>query len=609
MGTYIFDLESDGLLDNITKIHCLVIKDYETGTVYPYVTSGYPYANAKGSIEDGLIHLSKSSTIVGHNIIDYDLRAIKKLYPEWEYKGVIRDTLIIGKVLFADLKDRDMILFKKGKLDGKLIGRHSLKAWGYRLGFLKGTYGETADWSTITQEMIEYCELDVEVTSRLYHRCLTETFIDEVIESEQETHRICLEQTKFGFPFNRKKAQGLESLLVAKKSQINQDLLEQCGRGWFVNLGEKVSPRNVKYKDVLRGDETQGSKWTKVKYIDFNPNSRAHLSKVLQQKFGWKPTEFGKDGHATIDEETLKTLKHPIVELIKEYLMLEKRLGQLSTGAQAWLLLEKEGKIHGRIDTVGAVTSRCTHSNPNMSQIPSNDAPYGKECRELFEPPKGWKMFGTDVSGLELRLLAHYMARYDDGAYGKVILEGDIHSHNQKAAGLETRGQAKTMIYCYLYGGGNEKLGETIGGTKEHGARLRSKLLAGLPALKSLGDAVATRAKSGRIKGLDGRTLIVRHQHAALNTLLQSAGAIICKRWVNRMHKLLKEEGFTHGKEFTQLTFSHDELQIGYDPSKLTSEFLGTISMKAIQEIGIELSVRIPLATDSKEGDNYAETH
>jgi DNA polymerase-1 len=437
----IFDLETNGFLESVDRIHCLVIKNYETKEVLRFRSD-----DLINSIEAGLSVLASCSVIAGHNVIAYDLPVIHKLYPEFKTDAIIRDTLLMGKIIFADIKEHDMKLFKRGKLDGKLIGRHSLKAWGYRLNVLKGTFGETADWSTITNEMVDYCALDVEVTSALFSRMEKEGYLDSVIDMEQELHEICLKQTENGINFNENKAQELEGKLLIRKQLIQRDLKERFTSGWYVDLGIKIPTRNVSYKDVLRGNEVVGGEYHKVKWIDFNPNSRSHLGKILVDYCKWTPTEFGKDGVATINEETLKTVKDKeVVKLLEEYLTIEKRLGQLSSGQQAWMSLVKEGKIHGRIDTVGAVTMRATHSGPNLAQIPSNNSPYGKECRELFEPEKGWKIFGSDASGLELRMLAHYLSNYDKGAYGKVILEGDIHTVNQEAAGLPTRNDAKTF--------------------------------------------------------------------------------------------------------------------------------------------------------------------
>ena len=208
--------------------------------------------------------------------------------------------------------------------------------------------------------------------------------------------------------------------------------------------------------------------------------------------------------------------------MLSEYLLLNKRIGQLATGKQAWLKMEKKGRLHGRVNHMGAVTSRCTHANPNMAQVPSVGAAFGVECRSLFHSPQGYSLLGADASGLELRCLAHYMAAYDGGSYASVVLEGDVHTTNQEAAGLPTRNNAKTFIYGFLYGAGDEKIGKIIGKGSTEGRRIKNKFLKKLPALKNLKDAVSLAAKErGWIKGLDGRIIPIRHSHAALNTLLQ----------------------------------------------------------------------------------------
>ena len=197
------------------------------------------------------------------------------------------------------------------------------------------------------------------------------------------------------------------------------------------------------------------------------------------------PTE--NDGKTyKVDEAVLKGIDHPIAADLLSFLLVQKRLGQLAEGQQAWLKLQKNGVIHGRVNTNGAVTGRCTHSTPNVAQVPSVRADYGKECRELFTVRKGYKLVGCDASGLELRMLAHYMAFYDRGEYAKIVTEGDVHTVNQKAAGLETRDQAKTMIYALLYGAGDHKMGEIIGGGAREGQQLKRKFFSSLPALARL---------------------------------------------------------------------------------------------------------------------------
>jgi DNA polymerase I-like protein with 3'-5' exonuclease and polymerase domains len=259
---------------------------------------------------------------------------------------------------------------------------------------------------------------------------------------------------------------------------------------------------------------------------------------------------------------------------------------------------------------MGAITARASHSKPNLAQIPSNDSPYGHECRELFTPPKGWKQFGTDASGLELRMLAHYMAAYDGGAYGKELLEGDIHTANMNAAGLASRAMAKKFIYTFLYGGGDEKVAEVFGGTKAQGKALKEKFLRNTPALKALREAVADRVeKTGCLKALDGRIIPVRHKHAALNTLLQSAGAIVCKQWCIYFHQLLREAGYVLHVDYAQLAWVHDELQIGYNPKRLTNEQLLAFSKQSMVMVTQLFKLRIPVDAAGNSGDSYAETH
>jgi DNA polymerase I-like protein with 3'-5' exonuclease and polymerase domains len=294
----------------------------------------------------------------------------------------------------------------------------------------------------------------------------------------------------------------------------------------------------------------------------------------------------------------------PEAKLLNEYLLLNKRIGQLGTGKQAWLKLQKDGKIHGRVNHMGAVTSRCTHNNPNVAQVPSVGAEYGTECRSLFHAPEGYSLLGADASGLELRCLAHYMASYDDGSYSKVVLEGDVHTTNQEAAGLPTRSNAKTFIYGFLYGAGDEKIGKIIGKGSGEGRKIKKKFLTKLPALKYLKDAVSDAAeKRGWIKGLDGRVIPIRHSHAALNTLLQSCGAIICKTWYVRIADAIKEANL----DATIVAFVHDEVQLLV--KKGQEDETGRIIQRCMRDTEQQFNFRCRLDSDYKYGSNWADTH
>lgn len=313
-----------------------------------------------------------------------------------------------------------------------------------------------------------------------------------------------------------------------------------------------------------------------------NPNSRQQIEWIITQHYGYKPNnaELFEDERLKIDDITFAYIKadeHAPAELreiagvMEEYLMLSKRLGQLIDGKWGWLkCVREDGRIHGCVNPCGAVTGRATHSSPNVAQVPAVGSPYGHECRELFTVPHGWYQAGVDASGLELRCLAHFMYPYDNGAYAHEILNGDIHTANQKAAGLPERNQAKTFIYAFLYGAGDEKIGKIVHGDAKDGKRLKKEFLSKTPAIAELRAAientlVAQRGFKGEIKkwkrkylkGLDGRPLHVRSLHSALNLLLQSAGALVCKKWMCLWEENLIKAGYEHGKDFQFMAWVH----------------------------------------------------
>ena len=292
--------------------------------------------------------------------------------------------------------------------------------------------------------------------------------------------------------------------------------------------------------------------------------------------------------------------------------MVSKRLGQLSEGKAAWLLLVKStGFIHGSINPNGAVTGRATHSQPNISQVPNGEAPYGSECRALFGAPKGWTLVGADASGLELRCLAHYMARWDSGSYGEVLLNGDIHSVNQKAAGLPTRSNAKTFIYGFLYGAGDAKIGQIVGGSADIGKHLKAKFLRGLPALKALKDAVQAKSKSDKcLRGLDGRSIHIRSSHSSLNTLLQSAGALVCKQWVVLVERELQALGLKHGwdGDYALCAWSHDEIQVACRTQEI-ADIVKAVATAQVTVAGEIFKFRCRLNGEAKQGQTWAQTH
>ena len=588
----LFDIETNGFLENCTTIHCLVIKDTETGVVRSYTQHSEP---VDYNVADGLHYLmdNQDKTISGHNVIKFDIPIIKKLYPWFSVdENKVVDTLVLSRLIFSDLRDKDGAFIEQGKLPGKLWGSHSLKAWGYRLGVLKGEFGSEQDsWDVFTPEMLEYCVQDVEVTHAFYDKLTAMDYSKDAIELEHKTAWICAAMERDGIQFDVEGAATLYAELAAKRDAH----LRKMQTVFEPIIIERVSEKT--------------GKPLKPKIVEFNPSSRQQIADRLITKYGWKPKDYTPAGQPKVDEDILSKLDYPEAKELAEYFMLEKRIGQLAEGEQAWLKLEQNGLIHGSINPNGACTGRATHNRPNLSQVPSIRSPYGSQCRSFFKVLPGWKQVGTDLSGLELRCLAHFMARWDNGAYGQEVLCGDIHTTNQLAAGLQTRDQAKTFIYGFLYGAGSAKIGSIVGGSSKDGERLKTSFLNATPALKNLRDAVQKAAGRGHLIGLDGRKLSIRSAHAALNTLLQSAGALIAKQWLIEIVNEATRRGYERGwdKDYVIMIWSHDEVQIAVK-EHLAEEFAEFVP-KCATVAGEHFDFRCRIDAESKIGDNWRDCH
>lgn len=597
MARFVFDIETDGLLREMTKIHCIVLRNVDTGQVHSFGPS---------EISEALDLMSGASQLIAHNGISFDIPAIQKIYPEFNVDPEkVFDTLVASRLIWADLADRDVKLIQTGQMNSKYRGSHSLAAWGQRLGVLKGDFGQTADWVEWTQEMQDYCEQDTEVTLELFKRISKEDVADRALELEHRVAWIISEQVRHGFLFDVKKAEKLAYELSSKRAELD-DQLQKVFDPWWVSVEEKVPSKTITYKSLDRHSTWAGAPYTVIKQNVFNPNSRHHIADRLKALYGWQPKDFTEKGQPKIDETVLGRLPYPEAKVLSEAMMLQKRLSQLAEGDNAWLsMVTPEGRLHGEVNSNGAVTGRMTHNKPNLAQVPSVGAPYGKECRELFTVPKGKKLVGVDVSGLELRMLAHYLARYDNGAYGQEVINGDIHTVNQKAAGLPNRNSAKTFIYAFLYGAGSEKIGSIVGKGAKEGQKLKKDFLAATPALAKLINDVTTASKRGYLIGLDGRKLHIRSSHAALNTLLQSAGALVCKQWAVEMDNALIVNGW---KDKCQVVANiHDEHQ--YEVDEDIAEDVGKLSIECIKRAGKAFNIRIELDGEAKIGNNWAECH
>jgi len=657
----IYDIETNGLLDELDRVHTLHILETATGIRLRFndgfFADGSP-APRHGSIADGLRLLMKARRICGHNVISFDNPAITKVYPWFKLRPdcIVEDTMVWARLIWPHIKEIDAKWMKSGRLPAdfakqKLMGTHKLKAWGIRLGVLKADY--EGEWDLFTQEMEEYAAQDPVTTLALWRKIVEKGFAPEAVRLEHDVQAIIHLQQRFGFKFDREAAEKLEWVLRARKAEL-EDELRAAFKPWYKpeRKGGKIVELTPKNSN-RRFNHTAGWTFSKVKLVSFNPGSRPQISERLIELYGWIPVEFTDSGAPKVDETTLGSLDHiPAARLLVDYLTVDKRLGQLAEGDNAWMkMVAADGRIHGYVNTLGAITRRMTHSGPNMAQVPSlvnarGTVPYGKECRSLFVVAKARLLCGVDAEGLELRKLAHYMAKYDGGAYADTVVNGkredgsDVHTVNQRLIRLNARNSAKTWIYAYLYGAGLLKLGMVIyedftpaqreafnakhpaGKLRESaiarlGKQARVRVEGGLPALGQLQTKIKRLAASGFLKSVDGSLLRVRSPHAALNTLLQGGGAIVMKKALVILFNRLLADGWVADPVTGALTRDgevmgfvaniHDEFQMEV-PEHLAKE-IGQMGKDAIRDAGIEFDLRCPLAGSCDIGHNWAEAH
>lgn len=448
--TLIFDIESDNLYYDVTKVHCIRAYHVEEKTMLKFDRDTQPLFKGIQELNEGLL--------VGHNIINYDIPALHKLYPKFNWKNrQVFDTMLMSKLVCADIVITDLKLLKEGILPSKLYGSHSLKAWGYRLGFHKGTYATDSEaedvWAEYSKEMADYCEQDVKVITKLYYHLLKRIQENEVpqsaIDIEHKFAHLMARQEHYGVLFDSKKAMQLEETLRKESIELLYALQSQFKPKWFTVGAVKTSKRSsrrkiehpITHKEWQTTNYIEGATYQEIKYTEFSPTSGAHIIKWLTEDYGWIPSEFTEKGLPKTDADTLEKLDIEGIEVLQRYLMVNKRLTQLIDGKQSLMNnVKSDGRIHGHVDSLGAVTRRCTHNSPNLAQVPANTIEYGKDFRSLFIAPTGRCIVGADASGLELRVLAHYLHIFDNGAYGEVVLNGDVHWKNTQDAGLIAEG-------------------------------------------------------------------------------------------------------------------------------------------------------------------------
>ena len=554
----VFDIETTMTAD---KIWCIVCKH---GDTY--------YQFREDKLHRFEEFIKQTEEVIGHNIIGFDIPVVNKIF---------------GYDLFAHCKKTDTLILSR-LLNPMIEGGHSLRNWGTKLGHSKIPFEQ---FDFFTEEMLTYCRNDVELTERLYKFLSIKTKdFGQAIELEHKTAEIIQSQHEKGFKLNIIDAYELQC-----KFQEDMNDLTSKVRQTFPPL--KIETEFIPKSNNKSRGYVKGVPFIKVKYKEFNLGSRQQIAERLVL-LGWKPKKKTEKGHTIVDEKVLSQIHNiPEAKLIKRFLMLQKRIAQVSSWIEA---VKEDGRVHGKVITNGTITGRMSHQSPNMAQIPAVYSEYGKECRALWIVDKGYKLVGVDAAGLELRMLAHYM---NDKDYIYEVVNGDIHTTNQIAAGLNSRDESKTFIYAFIYGAGSKKIGSIIGGSEKDGERIKEKFLKATPSLKHLREKVERIASRRWVRGLDQRKIIIRYPHAALNTLLQGAGATVMKYALTLLQEYVSIKQI---KAFPVVNV-HDEFQYEVEESRV--EEFGRLAVQSIIDAGKQLNIRCPLNAKYKVGNNWSETH
>ena len=595
----VFDIETDGLYDKASVVHCIVIHDINRKQTFTY---------GPDCISNALLHLATADVLIGHNIIFYDLPVLNKLYT-FNSQAKIIDTLICTRLIWPKERLYELDEEQYPNVPQNKKGSSALKAWGYRLSSNKIDFKDFTEYSA---DMLAYCVQDVEVTRKLWEHIAKQNYPESALALEHKFAIAINKQIRAGVPFDVDAALDLVDSLRTKEKELEDQLKEIFPpikhESVFI---PKVNNKNRGY--------VKGEPYTKVTYQVFNPGSRDQIVQRLKEKYGWQPEATTEKGNPILNDDVLETLPYPEAKPLAEYMLIKKRLGQIADGKNAWLKLVNNdtGCIHGDVITNGCITGRCSHRDPNMAQVPAGYSPYGKECRSLFHAPQGWDLIGVDAKALELRCLAGYLALWDDGKYASLVVnpDVDIHSYNQQQFGVETRDISKRLLYGMLYGCGAIKAGTIINPNikdedelKQLGRNAINGFMRGVPALKKLKDMIeSTLSTRNYLVGLDGRYLYCRSAFKGLNVLLQAAGAMIMKQVVVTIHKDMMAKRLTHGHYWTQLLMIHDEIQLSCAPH--LTETLQQIALDAFPKAQEFFAFNCKIEGDSRIGKTWAETH
>lgn len=633
MVRLVYDIEANGLYDTVTKFHVCCTYDIDTKEEW-YSTDP----------EEVMQQLDRADELICHNQIDYDLPTLEKLF-NWKpnERTKITDSLVLSRLGNPD-RSRPSRMVGQSK-----AGPHSLEAWGYRFGIPKP---EHEDWTTYSEDMLHRCREDVRINARVYEVVSEETKdFGESVDIEHRVQRIISQQERDGVYFDSDTARGYVRLLGDRISSIDLELdprLPRKCRQVGVSVSRPFKKDGSLSKMVLDWGQSctmdlehpvhdphlyVSGPFTRIKYEKLDLGSTAKVKDWLYT-LGWVPTEWNinkvtkQRTSPKITEDSFDSIKGDLGPILKERVAASHRLSQI----QGWLDKERDdhclpaganslgtntGRMRQRVVVNVPAASTFGKNDPRVGELwwhdqldcDGNKQPtfFGTEMRSLFTHRPGRTFVGHDASGLELRMLAHYM---NDKEYTRQILHGDIHSYNQRLAGLPTRNSAKTFIYAFIYGAGDAKLGSIINGTAADGLELRHRFLQALPKLGKLIDSVKKASKRGYLIGLDGRKVFMRKdekgkvlQHTALNVLLQSAGAVVMKKSL----LLLTEAANDAHIDYIKVIDMHDEGQADVIP--VDSKRYAAMAEQSIRGAGTHFSLNIPLDAEAKIGRHWADTH
>lgn len=640
MTALVFDLEGNGLLRSVSKLWCLVVIDAETGEVTRYNDQG----TGRESIAIGrarMLEVARSGgLVVAHNGVGYDFPALQKLFGDEFPEASRMDTMVLAR------------LFNPERREG-----HSIESYGAAAGIIKDTGAD--DFTQWSQRLEDRCEADARTTLWLWRELTRRGILGWGVPVPALTSGLALApwlELRFAEIIAMQMENGVsfdERLAVETAAECQEELtrlqveLQRAFPVRYVADKHKGSAVFVPKKDNKAAGYVAGAAFSRVKLEEFNPGSGQQIADRFIRKYGWKPTKFTDGGIPATDEEVLKNLDYPEAKLLARFMRVDKIWKQIAAPPKGdspggWLhcVNPETGRIHGYVNSCGAVTTRCTHSRPNTANVDKKD----KRLRAMWKPRPGWYFLGGDGSSLELCMLSHYLARYDGGDYGRRVTEGkkedgtDAHTLTIRLLGMIKRDNGKRVIYAMIYGAGDAKLGLIIvedalehdkytveamphlfkpsqrHGVKKRsmsdlGAEARGKLETGIKGLGELKRAVAQKVReSGHVRSLDGRRLRIRSAHSALNTLLQGGGAVVMKLAVVLFHRRLMADGLKHGTDFGYCLNVHDEAQIEF-PSREIAEKYGPVFTACITEAGKVLNVQCPLSGDFAVGATWADTH